>query len=661
MILAPLGLTLTLVAFGLSIAGIVVAARSLGRADTSATVRHIATAVAITTVSSAVVMEIALITRDFSVAYVAEVGSRATPLLYTIAALWSAQAGSLILWAAILSLVVAWFLHRSPATVAPLLPLAMTILFAVQAFFLALLIGPTQPWARISPVPADGPGPNPLLQNHPLMVAHPPLLYLGFIALVVPFALTIAALVARRIDAAWLGLTRAWVLGSWVALAAGLVLGAWWSYAVLGWGGYWAWDPVENVALLPWLTATAFLHSAMVQRRRGELVTWNVLLVLASFVLVIVGTLITRSGILESVHAFARTAVGPMFALLLAVVLVGTAGVLLGRLPREPVARAPLGVRGTAFVLNNLLLAGIVATVFAGTLAPLAIELVTAERVSVGAPYFERVVGPVAAALVILLAAGPSLPWGRWHERGGRTLAITAAFAVLGATVATVATGRPGLFVGLAVAAFALVHSLWLAGGRLREARAAGPGPARTRGRRAVGGLVAHAGIGLAAIAIVAVGSGRGDASDVLSAGETLRLGSTTIRLEGLRMESRPDRSMVIADTLLQGPAGDLAIGPSLSVFPTSGPNGAVPTPAIVASPLQDVYVTLLDADPVAGTATLRVSILPLMSWLWVGGGMVALGGLLATPIPFRVARPGWQVAPWDRSPVADADDGRAG
>ena len=661
MILAPLGLTLTLVAFGLSISGIVVAARTLGRADTSATVRHIATALAIVTVSAALVMETALITRDFSVAYVAEVGSRATPLLYTIAALWSAQAGSLILWAAILAVVVAWFLHRSPATVAPLLPLAMTILFALQAFFVALLIGPTQPWARVSPVPADGPGPNPLLQNHPLMVAHPPLLYLGFIALAVPFALTISALVARRVDAAWLGLTRGWVIVSWVALAAGLVLGAWWSYAVLGWGGYWAWDPVENVALLPWLTATAFLHSAMVQRRRGELVTWNVLLVLASFVLVIVGTLITRSGILESVHAFARTAVGPMFAVLLAVVLVGTAGVLLERLPREPVARTPLGVRGTAFVLNNLLLVGIVATVFAGTLAPLAIELLTAERVSVGAPYFERVVGPVAAALVILLATGPSLPWGRWHERAGRTLVITAVVAVAGATVATFAAGRPGLFVGLAVGAFALVHSLWLAGARLREARAAGPGPARTRGRRAIGGLVAHAGIGLAAIAIVAVGSGRADASGVLRAGETLRLGSTTIRLDGLRMESRPDRSMVIADAVLEGPTGDLAIGPSLSVFPNSGSNGAVPTPAIAASPIQDVYVTLLDADPVAGTATLRLSTLPLMSWLWVGGGMLALGGLLAAPIPVRVARPGWRVAPWRRRAIAEVDDGQAG
>jgi len=654
-ILAPLGLTLTLVAFGLSIAGIVGAARTIGRADVDVTVRRIAVAVALLTVASGLVMELALVSRDFSVAYVAQVGSRATPLLYTIASLWSAQAGSLILWAVILSLAVAWFLLRSThsdSTVAPLLPIAATILFALQAFFLALLIGPTQPWAQVSPVPADGPGPNPLLQNHPLMVAHPPLLYLGFIALAVPFALTIAALVVGRVDAAWLRLTRAWILGSWVALAAGLVLGAGWSYAVLGWGGYWAWDPVENVALLPWLTATAFLHSAMVQRRRGELVTWNVLLVLASFVLVIVGTLVTRSGILESVHAFARTAVGPMFALLLAAILVGTAGVLLSRLPREPTARGPLGIRGTAFVLNNLLLAGIAATVFAGTLAPLAIELVTAERVSVGAPYFERVVGPIAAVLVILLAAGPSLPWGRWHERGGRTLATTAIIAVAGATLTAAITGRPGLFLGLAVAAFALIHSLWLASGRLRETRAAGEGFARTRGRRTIGGLIAHAGIGLAAIAIVAVGSGRADASDVLRAGETLRLGSTTIRLDGLRMESRPDRSMIIADAVLQGPTGDLAIDPSLSIFPNSGSNGAVPTPAIAASPLQDVYVTLLDADPVAGTATLRVSTLPLMSWLWVGGGMVTLGGLIAVPMPARVARPGSQAAPWRRRAV---------
>ena len=357
MILAPLGMSLTILAFGLSIAGIVAAASTVRRGAIGPVVSRLAAAAAILTVASAVVMEVALLSRDFSVGYVAEVGSRATPLLYTVASLWSAQSGSLILWAAILSVSIAWFLHRADDAVQALLPVAATVLFSLQAFFLALLVGPTQPWARIVPAPADGPGPNPLLQNHPLMVAHPPLLYIGFIVLAVPFASTIAALVVRRVDGSWLRTTRAWMLASWIALGGGLVLGAWWSYAVLGWGGYWAWDPVENVALLPFLTSTAFLHSAMVQRRRGELVSWNVLLVVASFALVVVGTLITRSGILESVHAFAKTGVGPMFAILLGAVLLVTAGVLLSRWPHQAPARTPLGVRGTAFLLNNLLLA----------------------------------------------------------------------------------------------------------------------------------------------------------------------------------------------------------------------------------------------------------------------------------------------------------------
>ena len=666
MILGPLGLSLTVAAFGLSLLGIVAAARTIGQPDLGDGARRIALAIAILVVGSGLVMEVALVSRAFVVAYVAEVGSQATPLLYVIGSLWSAQSGSLILWAAILSVMVAWFIYRSESAIRPLLPIAATILFALQAFFLALLIGPTQPWARVVPVPTDGPGPNPLLQNHPLMLAHPPLLYAGFIGLAVPFAVTVAALAAERVDRVWLRVVRQWILCSWVLLGAGLVLGAWWSYAVLGWGGYWAWDPVENMALLPWLLMTAFLHSAMVQRRRGELVTWNVLLVLTAFLLVLLGTLVTRSGTIESVHAFARTGVGPMFAALLAAALIGVAAVLIVRPPREPPTRGALGVRGTAIVLNNLLLAGVVITVLAGTLAPLVIELATAQRVSVGAPYFERVVGPVTAVLVIVLAAGPSLPWGRWHERGGRALALTATLALLTAAGAVAVTGRPALLIGVAVAAFALIHSLSLVASRMRDRRAP-PRPAghahgaRPGGARAIGGLIAHAGIGLAALAMVVSGSARTDVSGVLRAGEDLRLGAMTLRFDGFRMVTRPERSMIVADARLIGADGERPVAPSLSIFARTSAAGAIPTPAILTSPWQDVYVTLLDADPVAGAATVRVTTLPLMSWLWLGGGLVVLGGLLAVPRPslgdaralVRIRR--------RRRPSLDLDDVRIG
>ena len=288
----------------------------------------------------------------------AQVGSRATPLLYTIASLWGALEGSILFWAGLLASLTALLVLRTAARDERRLPPALAVLFGLLVFFLGIVVGPGNPWGRVSPVPADGPGPNPLLQNHPLMAIHPPLLYLGLVGLAIPFALTISALFRGELDRVWLAAARRWTLGAWVGLSAGLVLGAWWSYAVLGWGGYWAWDPVENVALLPWLTATAFLHSAMVQARRGSLVAWNVALVVASFSLTLLATLITRSGILSSVHAFTNTPIGPLFLALVAGVVTSSVLLAIWRLPAGPPG-GPLGARGVAFLVNNLLLVAV--------------------------------------------------------------------------------------------------------------------------------------------------------------------------------------------------------------------------------------------------------------------------------------------------------------
>ena len=319
-------------------------------------------------------MVAALIGRDFSVAYVTQVGSRATPLLYTVASLWGALEGSILFWAVLLAGATSLLVRRTSALDRHLLPVALAVLLGLLAFFVFLIVGPGNPWARIDPPPPDGPGPNPLLQNHPLMAFHPPLLYVAFVGLAVPYAITIAALIERRLDGRWLFAARRWTLGSWIFLTLGLLAGSWWSYSVLGWGGYWAWDPVENVALLPWLTSTAFLHSAMVQARRGNLRTWNLALVVASFLLTILATLVTRSGILNSVHSFTESQIGPRFLALLAVLLVGTITAAVLRTPERGTGRAGGSTRTSAFLLNNLVLVAIAATVLTGTLFPLFVE-----------------------------------------------------------------------------------------------------------------------------------------------------------------------------------------------------------------------------------------------------------------------------------------------
>ncbi len=591
-------------------------------------------------VAANLLMVAALVGRDFSIAYVAQVGSRSTPLLYTIASLWGALEGSILFWAGLLSIAVVLLVSRTRGPDRALLPASTATLFAILAFFAAIVVGPGDPWRRMDPVPPDGPGPNPLLQNHPLMAIHPPFLYLGFVGLAIPYALTVAALVAGRLDERWLQTVRRWTLGPWVALTLGLVLGAWWSYAVLGWGGYWAWDPVENVALLPWLTATAFLHSAMVQERRGMLRGWNVGLISASFLLTILATLVTRSGILNSVHAFTRSLIGPLFLLLFAIALVGSVILIVARLPGQAEPPPRLGARTTAFLLNNILLVAVAAIVLVGTLFPLFADAVAGAQVSVGAPYFERVVGPIAVGLVALVAIGPSLPWGEWRPETRRALLPGAVVAIGIVGLLLLRGGSPELLAGAAAGSFALVQSAWYIVRRAMPGNGAiDRGPAAVvqrllRRRRSVGGLVVHLGIAVIALVIVASGAGRQESSVTLRADQTARVGDFEVRFTGTRSEVRSNRVVIVGSAVATGPGIDSPVAPELTVF--TGSAQAIATPAIVATPGADLYVTLVDIDATAGTATFRIGIHPFMSWLWLGGGIAALGGLIAAWPPSR-------------------------
>ncbi|MGH8973979.1 MAG: heme lyase CcmF/NrfE family subunit, partial [Acidimicrobiia bacterium] len=368
-------------------------------------------------------MEWALVTHDFSIRYVAENHSRSTPLLYTVASLWGALEGSILLWALILGGYLVATTRRFRTRAAdPLVAWATLTGLVVAAFFFGLMLGPANPFETLAgAIPLDGRGPNPLLQNHPLMAIHPPMLYLGYVGFTVPFSFAVAALVTGRVGEGWLLETRRATLMAWGFLSAGIVLGAWWSYEVLGWGGYWAWDPVENASFIPWLTATAYLHSVVVQERRGMLRVWNLSLIVATFCLTILGTFLTRSGVINSVHSFTQSAIGPLLlgflgvAALTGVALIAWRGDQLrtpGRID-SPVSREG------AFLANNLLFAGFAFVVLLGTVFPLLVEALDELRygsegtrqLSVGEPYFDRMTLPLGLALVFLMAVAPALPW----------------------------------------------------------------------------------------------------------------------------------------------------------------------------------------------------------------------------------------------------------
>ena len=625
-----LGLALTIAGAGSALLGVFAAARAVqGRWSQAAAIRAAWCTFAALAAAN-LTMVVGLVAHDFSIAYVAQVGSRQTPLLFTVASLWGALEGSILFWAGLLAGASVLLISRTRgADDRRRLAGATAVLLALTAFFALIVVGPGNPWGRVVPVPLDGPGPNPLLQDHPLMAFHPPLLYLGFVGLAVPFALTVDALIRGRLDAGWLRLARAWTLGPWIFLTLGLVAGAWWSYAVLGWGGYWGWDPVENVALLPWLTATAFLHSAMVGRRGGLLLTWNVVLVAASFALTILATLVTRSGVLDSVHAFTRSAIGFLFVGLLGAILIGTLGLVAVRLP-DAGDDGRLGARGRSFLLNNLLFAATAATVLFGTVFPLVAEALAGTRLSVGAPYFERIVGPLGVGLLVLVGIGPSLPWGDWSSDSRRALLPGAVATAIATAILTWRGAEPAVLAGAAAGSFAVAQSGTYILRRLVWIGNAGSPAVRVRSLhgRALGGLVSHFGVGVLALAIVASAAGKREAVVTLRPGESADALGRTVLLIGSEQRPGPNRTVVAVSLRILEGAAISELSPSLNVFPTS--TQAIATPAIVPGALEDLYVVLLNLDPTTGVATIRIDNQPLVSWIWPAGGLVALGGALS-------------------------------
>jgi cytochrome c-type biogenesis protein CcmF len=591
-------------------------------------------------------MIFALVTHDFSISYVAQVGSRSTPLFFTIISLWSALEGSILFWIWVLSMYAALVVWRNRDVPGRLVPYAGVALLAISAFFLILLVGPANPFGLVSPTPADGPGPNPLLQNHILMAVHPPLLYLGYVGMSVPFAYAVAALLSG--DAGkdtWLRLTRRWTLLAWGFLSAAIVAGMWWSYEVLGWGGYWAWDPVENASFLPWLTATAFLHSVMVQERRGMLRLWNVNLIVATFALTILGTFLTRSGIISSVHAFTQGTIGYYFLAFIGIVLIASLALVAGH--SEPLRGhgrldAPIA-RETVFLLNNLFLTAFTFTVLLGTLFPLVAEAVRGVKVSVGEPFFNRMTLPICVALLFLMGVGPALPWRRSDLAEARSkLSAPFGVALLVAVASLFITRNAYAVAAFAFAAFALVCNLreyWT--GMAARRRAHGENPALALAnliggnRRRYGGYIAHIGVICLTFGIAASSAFRRERDATLKPGERMTMGGFELQLDSLWGREEPQRAVIGATVrVFRGGRAIDRLTPRMNFYTTQ--QQPVPTPAVRSRPSGDLYLNLMAFEQDGSSATIRAISEPLVPWIWFGGLVVCLGALVAGTGPAR-------------------------
>ncbi len=481
------------------------------------------------------IIELAFAGDDFSFNIVQQHSSIETPAFYKLAAMWSSQEGSLLLWAWVLSIAAAAALYVTRNKLRELVPWATAVMMGIAAFFTGLMLfAPgVDPFATLSPAPADGIGLTPLLQ-HPSMMIHPPMLYSGYVAFTVPFAFAIGALVTRRLDAEWIRATRRFALIAWAFLGFGLLLGARWSYTELGWGGYWAWDPVENAALMPWLLGTAFLHSIMVQEKRGMLKVWNACLVVGTFSMALLGTFLVRSGVLQSIHAFGDSTVGPYILGLIAIVMVGSAALIVSRLDdlRSPKRIDSLVSREAVFLVNNLLLVGLTVVIFWGTFFPLISELFTGEKASLAAPWFDRYTTPLAIGLVLFTGIGPLLAWRRvsWAsaKRVFRVPLIVAALTLVGLVAFTDAAERPWALALFAFAAFALsglAQEFW-SGAAARRSISGGSMPGAlaglvSRNRRRYGGYIVHAGIAVLLIGIAASSSFQTNRNVSLRPGES--------------------------------------------------------------------------------------------------------------------------------------------
>jgi len=604
----------------------------------------------------------AFLTNDFQVEFVAENSSRFLPTYLRLTALWGGQAGSLLFWATLLSILIAAVVLQNRHKHRELMPWVVAVLMLTEAFFIFLVSFIINPFQLLDFVPADGNGLNPLLR-HPAMTMHPPTLYLGFTGFTIPFAFAVAALITRQLGSEWIRLTRRWTLVAWLFLSIGIGLGGRWAYDVLGWGGYWGWDPVENASFLPWLTGTAFLHSVMVQERKGMLKVWNMVLIWMTYGLVLFGTFITRSGIISSVHAFAQSAIGPYFLAFIGLSLSGSLILILDRLGdlKSKTQMDSLISREAIFLLQNLLFVGAMFAILWGTIFPMLSEIIVGNKITVGPPYFNKVAGPILGGIVLVMGVIPLISWG---GASLQKLRLNLMWPV-GITV----TGLAGLFVagireplgllGFGLCIFGGVTTLteFVQGMRVRH-RSTGENYLAAlwglivRNRRRYGGYLVHAAIILMTLGIVGSNVYKVEKTVALARGESMQIGSYTLTFERLDQYPAVDKQITAAQvTVTQNGQRLGTLVPTREFYSKS--QQPMTIPAVRTTLGEDLYLIVAGWEDNGSTATIQATINPLIVWLWIGGALFIISTLVAAwpererrqvlvprPVPARGPRP---------------------
>jgi cytochrome c-type biogenesis protein CcmF len=601
-----------------------------------------------------------LVNQNYEVQYVYNVTSSTMPLYLKITALWGGQAGSLVFWAWLMSAFGSAVTLRRWDRDLDLLPLVIVVTSVTLAFFLFMIIAFENPFIRFwttttgrdlvtmfAPAgsqlihPFDGRGLNPLLR-HPGMVIHPPMLYLGFVSFVIPYAFGFAALITGRKDDRWIRLTRRWTLVAWMFLSIGLILGSRWAYDVLGWGGYWAWDPVENAAFMPWLSGTAFLHSVMIQEKRGLFKRWNMILVILTYSLVIFGTFLTRSGVLSSVHAFAQSAIGPMFFVFIGVSFIISLALLIKRwdeLRSEGVMTSLLS-RESLFLINNLLFIGILVVVFWGTVYPLISELFTGQKVTVGPPFFNSTTGPLFAGLLLLMGIAPLSAWGHstWKTLG-KALWLPASGSLILLIVLIISGIRSvGALIGIwlaSLAAFVTIYEFWR--GTAARHRRSGENYLTAfwkltfRNRRRYGGYIIHLSVVFMAIGIIGIELFQTETQGRLAPGESMSLAGYTVTYKNLAEFDVADGRNVARAVLSVSKNGrDLGeLYPRRDFYYDS--QQPMTIPGVRSTIEDDLYIILVNWEQISSRgATFKVFHNPLINWLWFGGILLVIGSFIA-------------------------------
>ncbi|WP_370226578.1 heme lyase CcmF/NrfE family subunit [Pararhodobacter marinus] len=633
--IVELGHYALILAFALSLLQTVVplVGAQRGWADWMAAANPLATAQFVLIALSFAALTYAFVTSDFSVVLVVDNSHTLKPLLYKISGVWGNHEGSLLLWVLILALFgacAAWFGGNLPAT---LQARVLAVQGSIGAAFMAFTIFTSNPFLRAAFPPFDGSDLNPLLQD-PGLAFHPPFLYLGYVGLSMAFSFAVAALIEGKVDAAWGRWVRPWTLAAWIFLTIGIALGSWWAYYELGWGGFWFWDPVENASFMPWLFATALLHSAIVVEKRETLKAWTILLAILGFGFSLMGTFIVRSGLITSVHAFASDPERGVFILMIFAVFVGGALTLFALRSAALEAKGVFALvsRESALVLNNVLLAVASFVVFVGTMWPLVSEMAFDRVLSVGAPFFDAAFTPFMIALAIALPVGAVLPWKRGQlGRAARSMTGAAALAVaLGALTVALQTGGSALGpVGVALGVWLVVGAFLDLYGRAGRKGLGDRLRRMTRLPRAEWGkAVAHAGLGVTIFAVAAVLGWASEDIRVARVGESFEHGGYTLTLTDVSREQGPNYITTMATIEVRDGARFVAtLHPEKRVYPAAG----MPTTeaAIDYSLTRDLYVALGDAQDGGGWA-LRTYVKPFATWLWLGAALMAFGGLVS-------------------------------